>query len=258
MASGTNPEQGRLRGGAGPDGPPLLTWRDIDRGTRRYADELIATEAESTALEALRTATSEVHGDMERHTMRQYLIAERIADMRGVAYDRELLLCASFLHDSGLYAPASTGDVYIKDSARYARRALEPLGWPEHRLSVCLDACEQHHAFTARWWLPNEVELVRRSDLVEVLPELVRFGIPRSWLKRELWHAVPRAGFWPATLDVVRAHWRRMLPGMFRPPGPGPTSAAGEGPNGHAPGVATTLVAHSGVMPTRSEPSRAA
>jgi hypothetical protein len=41
--------------------------------------------------------------------------------------------------------------------------------------------------------MPNEVELVRRSDLVEVLPELVRFGIPRSWLKRELWQAVPRA-----------------------------------------------------------------
>ncbi len=47
----------------------------------------------------------------------------------------------------------------------------------------------------------NEVELVRRSDLVEVIPELMRFGIPRSWLKRELWHAVPRAGFWLALLS---------------------------------------------------------
>ena len=221
MVSGTNPEQGRLSGGTAPDRPPVLTWRDIDRDTRRYADELIATEAESTALEALRTATGELHGDMERHTMRQYLIAERIADMRGIAYDRELLLCASFLHDAGLYGPASTGDVYIKDSARYARRTLEPLGWPEHRLRVCLDACEQHHAFRTRWWLPNEVELLRRSDLVEVAPELVRWGIPRSWLKRELWHAVPRAGYWPAAYEILRTHWRRMLPGMFRPPTPG-------------------------------------
>src|SRR3954447_7302074 len=106
MASGTNPEQGRLSSRTGPDRPPLLTWRDINGSTRRYADELIATEAESTALEALRSATGEVHGDMERHTMRQYLIAERIADMRGVAYDRELLLCASFLHDSGRPARA--------------------------------------------------------------------------------------------------------------------------------------------------------
>jgi hypothetical protein len=132
-----------------------------------------------------------------------------------------VLLCASFLHDSGLYGAASTGDVYIKDSARYARRTLEPFGWPAVRLRVCLDACEQHHAFTTRWWMGTEVELVRCSDLVEVYPEIRRFGIPRSWLKQELWQAVPRTGFWPATVEITRTHWRRMLPGMFRPPAPG-------------------------------------
>ena len=211
---------------AGPDRRPL-TWQDVRADTRRRADELVCTESEAVALEALRAATGETDGDMERHTVRQYLIAERLADTRGIAYDREVLLCASFLHDAGLYGPASSGDVYIKDSARYARRTLEPLGWPEQRLRACIDACEQHHALTSRWWMPNEVELVRRSDLVEVMPELVRFGIPRSWLKRELWQAVPRAGFWPATLAITRAHWRRMLPGMFRPPIPGRSSAAG-------------------------------
>jgi hypothetical protein len=228
MASRTNPEEGRLSGGAtGPDRPPVLTWRDIDRRTRRYADELIATEAESTALEALRSATAEVHGDMERHTMRQFLIAERIADMRGVAYDRELLLCASFLHDSGLYAPASTGDVYIKDSVRYARRTLEPFSWPEHRLRVCLDACEQHHAVRTRWWLPAEVELVRRSDLVEMAPELVRWGIPRAWLKRELWTRYARrllAGRLRDYADALAARFRGCF-GRRRPAGR-PTESA--------------------------------
>jgi hypothetical protein len=221
MASEANPEDHGVEAGAvaANSGRPL-TWRDIRGTIRRHADELVSTEAEAAALKALRAATGETDGGMERHTMRQYLIAERIADMRGIPYDRELLLCASFLHDSGLYGPASTGDVYIKDSARYARRTLEPFGWPDERLRVCLDACEQHHAFTTRWWMATEVELVRRSDLVEVYPELRRFGIPRSWLKRELWHAVPRTGFWPATLEITRTHWRRMLPGMFRPPGP--------------------------------------
>jgi HD domain len=206
-----------------------LTWRDVRGDTQRRADELICTEAEAAALQALRAATGETGGGMERHTMRQYLIAERLADTSGISYDRELLLCASFLHDSGLYGPASTGDVYITDSARYARRTLEPLGWSEERLLVCLDACEQHHAFAPRWWMGNEVELVRRSDLVEVLPELVRFGIPRSWLKRELWFAVPRAGFWSATLEILRAEWRRMLPGMFRPPAAGWSAGAAVG-----------------------------
>ena len=215
-AAARHPMTGRA---GAPDERRPLSWRDVRGDTRRRADELVCTGAEAAALEALRTATGENDGDMERHTVRQYLIAERLADGRGIAYDREVLLCASFLHDSGLYGPASSGDVYIKDSARYARRTLGPMGWAEQRLRGCIDACEQHHALTSRWWMPNEVELVRRSDLVEVLPELVRFGIPRSWLKRELWQAVPRAGFWPATFDILRTHWRR-LPGMFTPPAP--------------------------------------
>jgi hypothetical protein len=220
VASPAEPARPAADGAGGRERRRPLTWRDVRGDTQRRADELICTDAEAAALQALRAATGETGGDMERHTMRQYLIAERLADTRAIPYDRELLLCASFLHDSGLYGPASTGDVYITDSARYARRTLESLGWPEERLRVCLDACEQHHAFTSRWSMGNEVELVRRSDLVEVLPELVRFGIPRAWLKRELWRAVPRAGFWPATLELFQAEWRRMLPGMFRPPPP--------------------------------------
>jgi hypothetical protein len=159
MASeaGAEPPAAGRAGGADRRRP--LRWQDVRGDTRRRADELVCTAPEAVALEALRTATGETDGDMERHTVRQYLIAERLADTRGIAYDREVLLCASFLHDSGLYGPARSGDVYIKDSARYARRTLEPLGWPEERLRVCTDACEQHHALTSRWWMPTEVEL---------------------------------------------------------------------------------------------------
>src|SRR3954470_20451266 len=119
VASQATPHEQRVGAGdvgANPARP--LTWRDIRGTVRRHADELLSTEAEAASLEALQVATSETGGDMERHTMRQYLIAERITDMRRIPYDRELLLCASFLHDSGLYGPASTGDVYLIDSAR--------------------------------------------------------------------------------------------------------------------------------------------
>ncbi len=118
------------------------------RGHRRRADELTCTESEAAALKALRTATGEIDGDLERHTVRQDLIAERLADTRGIAYDRELLLCASFLHDAGLYGPASSGGVYIKDSGRYALRTLEPLGWSEERLAGlrrCVRAASRPH-----------------------------------------------------------------------------------------------------------------
>src|SRR4051794_27114089 len=148
MARRMNRDHTAAAGAERPARSRPLKWQDIRGDTRRRADELLCTEAETAALEALRVATGETDGDMERHTVRQYLIAERLADTRGIAYDRELLLCASFLHDAGLYGPASSGDVYIKDSGRYARRTLEPLGWSAERLRTCVDACEQHHAFT--------------------------------------------------------------------------------------------------------------
>jgi hypothetical protein len=153
MARRTNGEDTAGVDADGRAARPSLKWQDIRGDTRRRADELLCTDAEAAALEALRVATGETDGGMERHTVRQYLIAERLADTRGLEFDRELLLCASFLHDAGLYPAASTGDVYIKDSVRYARRTLEPLGWPEDRLRLCLDTCEQHHAFTpsGRW-----------------------------------------------------------------------------------------------------------
>jgi hypothetical protein len=59
-----------------------FAWRDIRGTTRRQADELVRTEAEAAALKALRVATGETDGGMERHTVRQYLIAGRTADLR--------------------------------------------------------------------------------------------------------------------------------------------------------------------------------
>jgi HD domain-containing protein len=132
---------------------------------------------------------------MERHCVRQFLIAERLGEQAGSDVDRELLLCAAFLHDAGLYDGVSTGDVYVTDSRRLAERTLAPFGWPPERLARCLDAVEQHHALGSRWDWGLEVELMRRSDLVEVTHGLVAFGLPRAWL-RELFRRIPLAGFY--------------------------------------------------------------
>src|SRR5437660_12205576 len=106
MASEAGAEPQVAGRAGGPDDRPPLTWRDVRGDTRRRADELVCTESEAVALEALRTATGEADGDMERHTVCQYLIAERLADTRGIASDREVLRCASFTHDAGLHGPA--------------------------------------------------------------------------------------------------------------------------------------------------------
>jgi hypothetical protein len=159
------------------------------------ADDLATTEAERACLNALRDATGKADDPMERHCVRLFLIAERMAADRALDVDRELLLCATFLHDAGLYTGVTTGDVYVTDSRRLAERTLAPFGWPSERLALCLDAVEQHHAQRSRWKWGAEVELVRRADLVELSRGLVNFGVSRSWLN-QLFRELPRKGLY--------------------------------------------------------------
>ena len=143
------------------------------------ADALSTTPATRAALEALRTAVGS-DSPMERHCLRQFAIAERLAGDR--PFDRELLLCACWLHDAGLYTHSR--DPYVTEGARLAARVLEPFAWPPERLQLCMDACEQHHAPRSRMAMGLEVELVRQSDLVDVTAGLVNFGLDRRWLRR--------------------------------------------------------------------------
>jgi hypothetical protein len=66
-----------------------------------------------------------------------------------------------------------------------------------------------------------EVELVRRSDLVDVSAGLVGFGLDRAWL-RELFREVPRDGLWrligAAVRDELR-HRPQTLMAVFVRPG---------------------------------------
>jgi hypothetical protein len=182
------------------------------------ADELATTDTERACLAALRDATGTVDDPMERHCVRQFLIAERMAADRDIDVDRELLLCATFLHDAGLYPSTSTGDVYVADSRRLAERTLAPFGWEPARLARCLDAIEQHHAQRSRWDWGAEVELVRRADLIELSGGLVNFGVSRGWL-RGLFREVPRKGLYRLIARALLHEQRaRDIPRIFRPP----------------------------------------
>jgi len=177
------------------------------------------TDAERACLAALRDATGTVDDPMERHCVRQFLIAERMAADRDVDVDRELLLCAAFLHDAGLYPSTSTGDVYIADSRRLAERTLAQFDWEPARLARCLDAIEQHHAQPSRWDWGAEVELIRRADLIEISGGLVNFGVSRGWL-RGLFREIPRKGLYRLIARALLHEQRaRDIPRIFRPPG---------------------------------------
>src|SRR4029077_8752810 len=109
------------------------------------ADALSATPAAQAALEALRTAAG-ANGPMERHCLRQFAIAERLAGNR--AFERELLVVGRWLHDAGLYIPSR--DPYVTEGARLADRVLAPFGWPPRRLQRRQDACAQAPAAQSR------------------------------------------------------------------------------------------------------------
>jgi hypothetical protein len=183
------------------------------------ADELAQTPAERASLDALRSASGETDGAMERHCVRQFLIAERLAEDGAQSVDRELLLCASFIHHAGLFPSVASHESYLVDGRRLFERTLEPFGWPPERMQRGLDAVEQHHALSSRWSWGAEVELMRRADLVDVSRGLVRFGLDRWWL-RTLYRELPSSGF---HRFLARETWRmarerpQTLPRIFAP-----------------------------------------
>jgi hypothetical protein len=156
-------------------------------------DQLVTTPAARDALGWLRSATGRVNGPMERHCMRVHQIAVELADRRGWAFDREVMLVASILHDVGLYPSASRGGVYTQDGAELARELLHRHGWSDHRVDRCAEAIDRHHDVRRQLARGGEVEAVRLADLIDLSGGLISCGLDRRWL-RQLAHTVPRRG----------------------------------------------------------------
>ena len=147
---------------------------------------------------------------MERHGLRVFLIASKLAERRGADVDREVLLVAGLLHDLGLYDSVSRGGVYVSDGAEFAADLVAPHGWSAGRTTLCANAIERHHELRPQWGAGDEVELVRRADLVDVSAGLVRFGLPGTWL-RDLSAAVSRDGTYSEIARLV-GHTLRVRP----------------------------------------------
>jgi hypothetical protein len=157
------------------------------------AEDLVRSDSEATALEKLREITGDGGGPMERHGLRVFLIADRLATARNPEVDREVLLIAGLLHDVGLYDEASQGGIYVREGAEFAADLLRGQGWDEGRVRLCFDAIDRHHETRSQWDRGAEVESIRRADLVDLTRGLARFGLSREWL-RDLFRLVPRNG----------------------------------------------------------------
>jgi HD domain len=157
------------------------------------AEDLVRTDSERAALARLREITGQTGGPMERHGLRVFLTADRLATARKAKVDREVLLIAGLLHDIGLYDEASHGGVYVTEGAEFTADLLRQRGWDEERIRLCFDAIERHHETRSQWDRGPEVELIRRADLVDLTSGVVTFGLPREWL-HDLFRSVPRDG----------------------------------------------------------------
>jgi hypothetical protein len=166
------------------------------------ADEAVETGAERDALAAVREATGGAAGPMERHGLRVFLIASKLAERRADTVDSEVLLVAGFLHDLGLYDSVSRGGVYVEDGAEFASELVERHGWSPDRIELCANAIERHHELRSQWGAGTEVEVTRRADLVDVSGGVVRFGLPRGWLN-DLFAAVSRDGTYAEIARLV-------------------------------------------------------
>jgi hypothetical protein len=182
-------------------------------------DHLAETEAERACLAELRRLAGEDGSPMELHCARMVEIVGEIARRHGSEIDRELVGCAAWLHDAGIYPEASTGDVYVRDGRRLAERVLEPFGWPADRLERCGDAIEFHHELRSQWGRGEEVELMRLADRVEVFNTTAGTGLDGAWY-RDLKQRMPRTGFYRGIggLIVTMARERpRTMPRILRP-----------------------------------------
>ncbi len=157
------------------------------------ADTACTTDASRACLAELRSLSGEVAGPMERHGLRVYEIAGEMARRRGLDVDREVLLCAAWLHDAGLYAGASTRSTYVVDGRHLLERVVATFDWPSERLRLAGDTIERHHELRSQWHRAHEIELMRRADLVDISAGAVRFGLDRGWL-HDLAERIPRRG----------------------------------------------------------------
>jgi hypothetical protein len=115
----------------------------------------------------------------------------------------DAIALAAVFHDLGIWSDGTVD--YLPPSARRLREHLSATG--DQRLADELERMVLlHHKLTpCRGPADRRVEAFRRADLFDLSFGLVRFGLPRGWV-RELYAAFPPAGFQLRVVQLVGWH----------------------------------------------------
>jgi hypothetical protein len=182
------------------------------------APDLIETDLERQFLEALREASGELDGPMERHGIRCFLLIDRLAARRGLEIDREVALCAALVHDIGLYPSVSHGGVYTEEGGELAAQLFLDAGAGDERARLVANACAYHHAVRDQSARGAEAELLRLADRIELSAGRLRAGLDRAEI-REVFESAPRDGLYRAIASLLAPLLRERpltLPRIFK------------------------------------------
>jgi hypothetical protein len=164
-------------------------------------------ETEIAILDDLLAAhAGELAGDATAYRNHTYRVANLCLALRGDDRTQldKIAITAAF-HDIGIWTDGTFD--YLEPSARRARDHLNG----SERARYCDEVVEtilQHHKL--RKYRDNDswiVEAFRRADLVDVSQGLIRFGLPRQFI-RDLYDEWPSASFHKRLLQLGAARLR--------------------------------------------------
>ena len=162
--------------------------------------------------EVLDAFASELAGDRVAYRGHVYRVFHFCRALAAGAGERDdAIALAAVFHDLGIWSDRTVD--YLPPSVRRLRAHLEVRG--EGALADELASMvELHHKLTpCRGERATLVEAFRRADLTDVTFGLIRFGLPRTFI-REVQAAFPDAGFHVRVLQLVGG-WALRHP--FRP-----------------------------------------
>ena len=159
-----------------------------------------------------RQATTEAqeveHPHVFRHSVRSFVFAELISQVRKIKHDSEMVYLSCVLHDIGLSKRYSTAhNRFEVDGANVVRKLLVANGAKPDRARIAWDAIALHAMYGIARYKDPEVKLVNAGVITDVGAAFVSL-LEKSAVQQVL-DALPRRGFNAAFLQVLTDYARR-------------------------------------------------